>query len=202
MVALLGGQPLRERGQNFRLCHKKAPKLRTTLFSIDQLQVHGPISLIQIDSHIDTWSSGKKYGFSDKHDTAPVSHGNMLWHASEENLLTSRSIQAGIRTRFTKERDITNNKEFGIKMITIDAIDEIGAKGIADQIRKRVGNTAAYLTIDIDSVDPAFAGATGTPEPGGLTTREAKTILRNLKGLNFVGADIVEVIHHMTLEVS
>lgn len=87
-------------------------------------------------------------------------------------------------------------------MITIDAIDEIGAKGIADQIRKRVGNTAAYLTIDIDSVDPAFAGATGTPEPGGLTTREAKTILRNLKGLNFVGADIVEVIHHMTLEVS
>lgn len=156
-------------------------------------KVHGPISLIQIDSHIDTWSSGKKYGFSDNHAQAPVSHGNMLWHAHEENLLTPRSIQAGIRTRFTNGKDITDNEKFGLEMVTIDAIDEIGAKGIADQIKERVGSTPAYLTFDIDSIDPAFAGATGTPEPGGLSTREAKAILRNLRGLNLVGADIVEV---------
>ncbi|TIA86275.1 hypothetical protein E3P99_03731 [Wallemia hederae] len=156
-----------------------------------RLAVHGPISLIQIDSHIDTWSSAKKYGFSE--DEAPVSHGNMLYHGFREGLFTQQSIQAGIRTRFTDEQDILDNERFGIEMITIEAIDEIGAKGIAERIKERVGDTKAYLTFDIDSIDPAFAGATGTPEPGGLTTREAKAILRNLKGINLVGADIVEV---------
>ncbi|TIC02782.1 putative agmatinase [Wallemia mellicola] len=155
-------------------------------------KVYGPIALIQIDSHIDTWSSGKKYGFSDNHNEAPVSHGNMLWHAHEEGLLSS-SIQAGIRTRFTNELDIEDNENFGIEMLTIDAVDEMGTKGISERIKERIGDKPAYITFDIDSLDPAFAPATGTPEPGGLTTREAKAILRGLEGLNLVGADIVEV---------
>ncbi|CCO28132.1 agmatinase [Rhizoctonia solani AG-1 IB] len=90
-------------------------------------------------------------------------------------------------------QDIEHDQDVGFSMITTDDIDQLGADGIAHKIREHVGDKPVYLSLDIDVIDPALAPATGTPEPGGWTTREVKRILRGLTGLNVIGADVVEV---------
>jgi len=89
--------------------------------------------------------------------------------------------------------DIEHDESIGFQLITTDDIDDLGIPEIIKRIRQRVGENPVYLSFDIDVIDPALAPATGTPEAGGWTVREVKRIIRGLAGLNFVGADIVEV---------
>ncbi|EUC66483.1 agmatinase [Rhizoctonia solani AG-3 Rhs1AP] len=154
-------------------------------------EVYGEIAVIHFDSHLDTWPVLGYYG---NKDSSVVTHGTMFWTAMTEGLIAKgNSIHAGIRCKMTGIEDIEHDQGVGFSMITTDDIDELGADGIADKIKKHVGDKPVYLSLDIDVIDPAFAPATGTPEPGGWATREVKRILRGLAGLNVVGADVVEV---------
>ncbi|KDN37196.1 hypothetical protein RSAG8_10328, partial [Rhizoctonia solani AG-8 WAC10335] len=154
-------------------------------------EVYGEIAVVHFDSHLDTWPVLGYYG---NKDSSVVTHGTMFWTAMTEGLIAKgNSIHAGIRCKMTGIQDIEHDQDVGFSMITTDDIDELGADGIADRIKKHVGDKPVYLSLDIDVIDPAFAPATGTPEPGGWTTREVKRILRGLTGLNVVGADVVEV---------
>lgn len=103
------------------------------------------------------------------------------------------SVHGGIRTKLISLKDYEDDEEFGFRVIEARIIDDIGTKGIIEKIRQIVGDNLVYLLIDIDTLDPAFAPATGTPETGGWNTREFRTILQGLEGLKSIGADLVEV---------
>ncbi|KAG8779353.1 hypothetical protein FRC15_010232 [Serendipita sp. 397] len=152
---------------------------------------HGPITVLHFDSHIDTWSPGKIPTSTSL--ISQITHGTMFWKASTEGLIANNSIHAGIRSKFAGPWDLDHDTAVGFEMVTADEIDDVGVEGIVQRIHHRVGNDPLYLSIDIDVIDPAFAPGTGTPEPGGWTTREMKRLLRGLQGLNIVGGDIVEV---------
>jgi guanidinopropionase len=144
----------------------------------------GPLALVQFDAHIDTWDEyfGGKYF-----------HGTPFRRAIEEGLVDGRRfIQIGIRGPMYGEDDFDFHREHGITMIDIDQVKARGIAWTVEQIR-RVATGPAYMTFDIDSVDPAFAPGTGTPEVGGLTSHEAQQLLRGLSGLSLAGGDIVEV---------
>jgi agmatinase len=115
--------------------------------------------------------------------------------AAQEGLLKNdTNIHAGIRTTLSGPSDYTNDRYCGFTLIEAREIDSIGVQGIIDKILARVGFiNPVYLSIDIDTLDPAFAPGTGTPETGGWTTRELRAIIRGLEGVNLVGADVVEV---------
>ena len=121
----------------------------------------------------------------------------MFWIASEEGLINnSSSVHAGLRTRLggTDFADYDNDERQGFLRIESDDIDAVGVQGIIEAIMDRMGTSnPVYLSVDIDVLDPGIAPGTGTPEPGGWTTRELIQILRGIEGLNLVGADIVEV---------
>ncbi|ROW12032.1 hypothetical protein VPNG_05196 [Cytospora leucostoma] len=153
----------------------------------------GVVNVIHFDSHIDTWDPTSLGGGVT--DYASVNHGTFLHIAHEEGLISNHSsIHAGIRAPLgTQQRDLDNDSRCGFEVITARDIDEFGAKGIIKKLRERVGTGNVYITVDIDVLDPAFAPATGTAEPGGWTTRELLTILDGLAGLNVIGADVVEV---------
>ncbi|MBA5779319.1 agmatinase [Stappia sp. F7233] len=137
---------------------------------------HGPLALVQFDAHQDTWGDG-----GDRLD-----HGSFVLNAVNEGVIDAdRSIQIGIRTHAPVD--------CGIEILYGYDFDMLGVKGIAERIRERVGDAAAYMTFDIDCLDPAFAPGTGTPVAGGPSSREALSVLRDLGGVNFVGGDIVEV---------
>ncbi|MGB0497482.1 MAG: agmatinase [Rubricella sp.] len=137
---------------------------------------HGPLGLIQFDAHTDTW----------KDDGKRIDHGTMFYHAVEQGLIDpARSIQVGIRT--------TNDDPLGIAVRDAMTVHDTPLTATIAAIRERVGSAPCYLTFDIDALDPSCAPGTGTPVVGGLTTHQAMTILRGLKGLNIVGSDIVEV---------
>jgi agmatinase len=137
---------------------------------------HGPLALVQFDAHQDTWP---------EHGDG-IGHGSFVGRAIREGLIDpTHSIQIGIRTHAPEDA--------GIEMIMGNEIDRLGIDGIIDRIAARVGSSKAYLTFDIDCLDPAFAPGTGTPVSGGLSSREALAILRGLGKVNFVGGDIVEV---------
>jgi agmatinase len=137
---------------------------------------YGPIALVQFDAHQDTWPVNGD----------GISHGSFVARAVDEGLIdASRSIQIGIRTHAPTD--------CGIDMIMGNEIDRLGIDGIVERIGSRVGNTRAYMTFDIDCLDPAFAPGTGTPVAGGLSSREALEILGNLGAIDFVGGDVVEV---------
>ena len=145
-----------------------------------QLKAHaakyGPLALAQFDAHQDTWDD----------ETGRISHGTFVGRAVREGLIDpENSIQVGIRSHAPDD--------FGIAMITAGEMDTLGASGIAERIRARVGSAKAYVTFDIDCLDPAFAPGTGTPVAGGLSSREALAILAGLGSLDLVGADVVEV---------
>ncbi|KAF2093218.1 Arginase/deacetylase [Rhizodiscina lignyota] len=154
---------------------------------------YGPISVIHFDSHLDTWKP-KVFGGSPSHQ-ASINHGTYFYHASQEGLLANDSnIHAGIRTTLSGPSDYENDGYCGFQIVEAREIDTIGMHGIIRKIKERVGTEKpVYLSIDIDTLDPAFAPATGTPETGGWSTRELRTIIRGLEGINLIAADIVEV---------
>ncbi|OJD10310.1 agmatinase [Blastomyces percursus] len=168
----------------------------TTLPALRSTYKHwGPVAVIHFDSHIDTWDPSVLGGGIS--DYASVNHGTFLHIAHEEGLvLNSSSIHVGIRGPVVRpKKDIKNDIRCGFDIITARDIDHIGTSGIVEKIKKRVGNNKAYISVDIDVLDPAFAPATGTSEPGGFSTRELLTILDALaeSEIQVVGADVVEV---------
>jgi agmatinase len=147
--------------------------------------VHGPLALVQFDSHADTWDSF--FG-------EPYNHGTVFRRAVEEELLApERSIQVGMRGSLYASGDLEASRELGFDLVTTDEIRELGIEATIDRIRRRVGDAKAYVSFDVDFVDPAFAPGTGTPEVGGFTSREAQEFVRGLGGIEIVGCDVVEV---------
>ena len=148
-------------------------------------RVHGPVALVHFDAHLDTW---------DTYFDAPVTHGTMFRRAFEENLLIEdHSIHVGIRGPVYGHADLADDKRFGFRTIRASDIDDLGIGGTIEAITERAGDLPVYLSVDIDVLDPSFAPGTGTPEVGGLTSRELLRVLRGLTGLHLVGADVVEV---------
>ncbi|KAI6800325.1 putative agmatinase [Hortaea werneckii] len=156
-------------------------------------RAYGPITVIHFDSHLDTWKPKVFGGAPSK--IASINHGTYFYHAAMEGLLKNdTNIHAGIRTTLSGLSDYDNDGYVGFSIVEAREIDTIGIDGIIKKIWDRVPHDAPiYLSIDIDTLDPAFAPATGTPETGGWSTRELRTIIRGLDGLNLVAADIVEV---------
>ena len=144
----------------------------------------GPLGLVHFDGHVDTWpeSFGLTFG-----------HGSPFYHAIEEGLVDPhRMIQIGIRSPVHRDVfDWTLGK--GVTIVCAEEVHETGPRAVAERIRKVVATGPAYLSFDVDALDPAFAPGTGTPEVGGLATWQARAILRRLAGLDFAGMDVVEV---------
>jgi agmatinase len=147
-------------------------------------RAHGRLALVQFDSHVDTWE--QDFG-------SPYFHGSSFWHAVNEGLVDpARFIQVGLRGPMYGEDDFAFQRERGVTVRDIGQVREQGIAATIDNIR-RVATGPAYVTFDIDVVDPAFAPGTGTPEVGGLTSEEAQRLVRGLDGLDLVGCDLVEV---------
>mgnify|MGYP005636056723 CR=1 FL=1 len=139
-------------------------------------EAHGPLSLIHFDAHSDTFAEDEKRLY----------HGSMFYHAAKEGLiLPDRSVQIGLRTH--------NEETHGFNIINADKAISNSGEEIAKQIKEIVGSNKAYLTFDIDCLDPAYAPGTGTPVIGGLTSHKALKIIRELPGVNLIGIDVVEV---------
>ncbi|KAL8944620.1 MAG: hypothetical protein Q9216_000317 [Gyalolechia sp. 2 TL-2023] len=160
-------------------------------------KIHGgPVAVLHFDAHLDTWNPSK-YPSEWESAQSDFNHGSMFWIASNEGLiLNGSSAHAGLRTRLSGNGwdDYIDDDRQGFLRISSDDIDEMGTGGIIDAIIKRIGfDTPTYLSIDIDVIDPGLCPGTGTPEPGGWTSRELIRIIRGLEALNVVGADIVEV---------
>jgi len=147
--------------------------------------VHGPVALVQFDSHHDLW---------DEYFGQKLFHGSVVRRAVEEGLIdTSRSIQAGLRGSLSAAAEATYPADFGIDALTYEELAALGPGGFSERARSRVGTGPCFLSFDIDFVDPAFAPGTGTPEVGGPSSRDALTYVRSLAGLDFRGFDCVEV---------
>lgn len=147
--------------------------------------VGGPVALVHFDAHLDTW---------DTYFGAPYTHGTPFRRAAEEGLfLDDASMHVGIRGPLYSRDDLEQDRELGFKVIHCDELQREGVDHIAERIRRRVGEHPLYLSIDIDVLDPSCAPGTGTPEIAGMSSRELVNILRGLRGLNLVSADIVEV---------
>ncbi|KAJ9301021.1 hypothetical protein DTO217A2_7797 [Paecilomyces variotii] len=158
-----------------------------------------PITVLHFDAHLDTWNPVRyaSYWLSDQ---SRFNHGSFFHIASTEGLISNTtSAHGGIRTRLTgaDDSDYTNpGPEQGFMRVHADDIDDLGPAGVAKKLVDRIGldpEQPVYLSVDIDVLDPGTAPGTGTPEPGGWTTREFIRILRGIEKLNIVGADIVEV---------
>src|ERR687892_2639407 len=148
--------------------------------------VHGPLALVQFDSHPDTWDAY----FGQKH-----THGTPFRRAVEEGLLKlERSIQVGMRGSLFDSGDWNESRELGFELISADEVRAIGISETISRIHERIGDSKTYVSFDVDFVDPAFAPGTGTPEVGGFTSREAQEFVRGLAGMNIVGCDVVEVL--------
>ncbi|KAF2866325.1 arginase family-domain-containing protein [Massariosphaeria phaeospora] len=155
-------------------------------------QAWGQVSVIHFDSHIDTWDP-KVLGGGVSH-YAGVNHGTFLHIAHEEGLIRNTSIHAGIRAPVMRRKgDVRNDVRCGFEIITARDLDRVGVTGVIEQLKERVSGSKVYISVDIDVLDPAFAPATGTAEVGGWSTRELLSILDGLRGLQIVGADVVEV---------
>jgi agmatinase len=147
--------------------------------------VHGPLALVQLDSHHDLW---------DEYFGQKLFHGSVVRRAVEEQLIApERSIQAGLRGSLTAAADAGLPGAFGIDALSYEELAALGPAGFSNRVRDRVGAAPCFLSFDIDFVDPAFAPGTGTPEVGGPSSREALTYVRSLAGLDFRGFDCVEV---------
>ena len=148
-------------------------------------QRFGPVALVHFDAHLDTW---------DTYFGAPVTHGTPFRRAAEEGLfLDGQSMHVGLRGPVYAASDFTSDAELGFRSIAAMELETLGVSGVVERIRERVGDAPLYLSIDIDVLDPSHAPGTGTPEAGGLTSRELIGILRGLAGLHLAGADVVEV---------
>jgi len=146
---------------------------------------HGPAALLHFDAHLDTW---------DTYFGASYTHGTPFRRAFEEGLLLEqRSIHVGIRGPLFSPKDLQDDAGFGFRIVTAMDFEELGIAGVVERVRARIGDAALYVSIDIDVLDPGTAPGTGTPEAGGLTSRELLGVLRGLKGLRLEAADLVEV---------
>lgn len=144
-----------------------------------------PVAVIHIDAHTDTW--GEFYG-SKFHHGAPFRLG------VEEGLIDpTKMIQIGIRGGQNTREGIEFSKNSGMRVVMMDEFSEIGVEEVIKEARRVVGDAPTYLTFDVDGIDPVFTPGTGTPEVGGITTVEALRLLRGLRGLDFIGGDVVEV---------
>ena len=146
---------------------------------------HGPLALIHFDSHTDTWPA---YFAGQQH-----SAGTPFRRAVEEGIVKpERSLQIGMRGSLFAPSDISQSTELGYQVITTDEALALPPAALATLVRERTGGAPAFLTFDMDFVDPASAPGVQTPEAGGPSAREALTILRALHGLDLVGCDVVE----------
>lgn len=147
----------------------------------------GPVAVIDFDSHTDAWDSyfGERYN-----------HGTWMRRAIEEGLVdVAHSIEVGLRGSVYESGDWTRLRtELGLDYLTTEEVFALGPDAVAARIQERVGDRRAFISFDIDVVDPAFAPGTGTPEAGGPSARDMLAILRGLTGIDFVGFDVVEVI--------
>lgn len=149
-------------------------------------KVHGPLALVHFDAHFDTLDAyfGKKYN-----------HGTVFRRALEEGLLdVGHSIQVGMRGTYYSRSDLTGSEELGFEVISGFELKSIGTSAAVERILRRVDGRKAFLTFDIDFVDPAYAPGTGTIEVGGSTSFESLELVRGLGSIPFVGYDLVEVL--------
>jgi agmatinase len=158
-----------------------------TLAHLRAARSRGPLAVVDFDSHTDAWDSyfGERYN-----------HGTWMRRAIEEGLVdVTHSIEVGLRGSLYGSQDWPSlTSELGLDYVTTEQVLALGPEATAERIRGRVGDRPAFISFDIDVVDPAFAPGTGTPEPGGLSAHDALAIVRRLAGIEFLGFDVVEVI--------
>ena len=146
---------------------------------------HGPVAVLHFDAHLDTW---------DTYFGAPTTHGTPFRRASEEGLIDlTASMHGGIRGPLYAKSDLEDDERLGFSIVSSDFSEEQGLPAAIERVRARIGDAPLYISIDIDVLDPSHAPGTGTPQAGGLTSRELLRILRSLADRRIVGADIVEV---------
>lgn len=146
---------------------------------------HGPVAVLHFDAHLDTW---------DTYFGAPITHGTPFRRASEEGLIDlTASCHVGTRGPLYSKQDLEDDERLGFSIVSSEYIEEHGVEAAIARILQRIGDKPLYVSIDIDVLDPAHAPGTGTPEAGGLTSRELLRILRALRDRDIVGADVVEV---------
>ena len=146
---------------------------------------HGPVAVLHFDAHLDTW---------DTYFGAPITHGTPFRRASEEGLIDlTASCHVGTRGPLYSKQDLEDDERLGFSIVSSEYIEEHGVEAAIARILQRIGDKPLYVSIDIDVLDPAHAPGTGTPEAGGLTSRELLRILRALGAQRIVGADVVEV---------
>jgi len=144
-----------------------------------------PVGMVHIDAHTDT---------CDEELGSRFTHGTPFRRAVEEGLLDpKRTVQIGIRGAQNSEEGWTFSLESGMRVIFIEEFTRLGVEAVIAEARRVAGGGPTYISFDVDSLDPAFAPGTGTPEVGGITTIEAQALLRGLRGLDLIGGDVVEV---------
>jgi agmatinase len=148
-------------------------------------RIHGPVALLHFDAHLDTW---------DTYFGEPYTHGTPFRRAVEDGILDTEAIShVGTRGPLYGKKDLEDDRRLGFGVVTSSDVMRRGVDETVDALRQRIGSRPLYVSIDIDVLDPAHAPGTGTPEAGGMTSRELLEIVRGLRGLNLVGADVVEV---------
>jgi agmatinase len=150
-----------------------------------QAAVHGPVAVVLLDAHADTWDSyyGERYF-----------HGTPFRRALEEGLIApERSVLAGMRGPLYSAADLGEPREMGFDIVPGDELRATDPGDYGRRVRARVGDAPAFFSFDIDVIDPAFAPGTGTPEVAGLLPHEALRLIRSLAGMRFTGFDVVEV---------
>jgi agmatinase len=146
---------------------------------------HGPMALVQLDSHTDTW---------DEYFDQQYFHGTTFKRAVEEGLIDpGASVQAGMRGPLFAAPDLDDARALGFQVIPSEELRALGPDGYARAVSTRVGDRPVFVSFDIDFLDPAFAPGTGTPEVAGFSTAEALALMRSLRGIRLVGCDVVEV---------
>ncbi len=146
---------------------------------------YGPVALLHFDAHLDTW---------DTYFGEPYTHGTPFRRATEEGLLRpAHTTHVGIRGPLYGKRDLEDDERLGFGIVSSMDFQHRPLPELIERVRARVGGHPVYVSIDIDVLDPAHAPGTGTPEAGGLTSRELLAVLRGLSGANIVAADVVEV---------
>ncbi|MFF7981015.1 agmatinase [Streptomyces sp. NPDC007901] len=146
---------------------------------------HGPVAVLHFDAHLDTW---------DTYFGAEYTHGTPFRRAVEEGIVDTEALShVGTRGPLYGKRDLEEDRRLGFGIVTSSDVLRRGVDETVDALRQRIGDRPLYVSVDIDVLDPAHAPGTGTPEAGGMTSRELLELLRGLAGLNLVGGDIVEV---------
>ncbi len=146
---------------------------------------HGPLAVVHFDAHLDTW---------DTYFGARFTHGTPFRRAAEEGLLDPTGcLHVGSRGPLYSRSDLSEDASFGFQVVTSIEVERMGLDAVVDRVLTRVGDRPTYLSVDIDVLDPGLAPGTGTPEAGGLTSRELLAMVRALSDVNLVGADVVEV---------